>query len=58
MNGQFSLLVVKCVGKDNLNQAWGQISFFLGLSICIGPPLAGEFQLIPLDFYAQTIHFL
>lgn len=41
MNGQFSLLILKCVGKHKLNQAWGQVFFFLGLSVCIGPPLAG-----------------
>lgn len=41
MNGQFSLLILKCVGKHNLNQAWGQVFFILGLSMCIGPPLAG-----------------
>ena len=58
MNGQFSLLILKCVGKHNLNQAWGQVFFILGLSMCIGPPLAGEFQWIPLDFYAQTMYFL
>ena len=58
MNGQFSLLILKCVGNHNLNQAWGQVFFILGLSMCIGPPLAGEFQWIPLDFYAQTMYFL
>jgi len=44
MNGQFSLLILKCVGKHKLNQAWGHVMFFLGLSVCIGPPLAGKFH--------------
>ena len=44
MNGQFSLLILKCVGQHKLNQAWGHVFFFLALSIGIGPPLAGEFH--------------
>ena len=44
MNGQFSLLILKCVGKHKLNQAWGHIMFFLGFSIGLGPPLAGKFH--------------
>ena len=42
--GQFSLLVLKCVGKHKLNQAWGYIMLFIGLSICIGPPMAGKYN--------------
>ena len=59
MNGQFSLLILKCVGRHKLNQAWGHVMFFLGLSIGIGPPLAGELRFTGYlwTFYAQTVHF-
>lgn len=39
--GQLTLLVLECVGNDKVNQAWGYLMPFLGLSIGIGPPLAG-----------------
>ncbi|XP_078371650.1 monocarboxylate transporter 13-like [Oculina patagonica] len=39
--GQASLLVLECVGKHKVNQAWGYIRLFAGVSVCIGPPLAG-----------------
>jgi len=56
INGQFSLLILKCVGKSKLNQAWGHVLFFLGLSIGIGPPLAGEYYCIVLDILRSN-HF-
>ena len=40
--GQQSLLVLLCVGKDKVNQAWGYLMFSTGLGLGIGPPLAGE----------------
>ena len=42
--GQLTLLVLECVGNDKVNQAWGYLMPFLGLSIGIGPPLAGELK--------------
>lgn len=39
--GQQSLLVLLCVGKDKVNQAWGYLMFSTGLGLGIGPPLAG-----------------
>ncbi|XP_078371646.1 monocarboxylate transporter 10-like isoform X1 [Oculina patagonica] len=54
MMGQFSLLVLKCVSKDKLNQAWGYIMLFIGLSICIGPPMAG---LMTDKFGSYTVTF-
>lgn len=44
--GQASLLVLECVGKHKVNQAWGYIRLFTGLSVVIGPPLAGKFILL------------
>lgn len=41
MMGQFSLLVLECVGKHKVNQAWGYLMLFVGVSIGIGPPLSG-----------------
>ncbi|KAJ7379465.1 hypothetical protein OS493_015248 [Desmophyllum pertusum] len=41
MVGQFPLLVLECVGKHKVNQAWGYIMLFTGVSVGIGPPLAG-----------------
>ncbi|KAJ7379464.1 hypothetical protein OS493_015247 [Desmophyllum pertusum] len=41
MMGQFSLMILKCISKHQLNQAWGYIMFFIGIAIGIGPPLAG-----------------
>lgn len=41
--GQASLLVLECVGKHKVNQAWGYIRLFTGVSVVIGPPLAGKF---------------
>lgn len=58
MNGQFSLLILKCVGKSKLNQAWGHVLFFVGLSIGIGPPLAGEYYCIVLDILRSNNFFL
>lgn len=58
INGQFSLLILKCVGKSKLNQAWGHVLFFLGLSIGIGPPLAGEYYCIVLDILRSNHFFL
>lgn len=40
--GQQSLLVLLCVGKDKVNQAWGYLMLFTGFGLGIGPPLAGK----------------
>jgi len=50
MQGQFSLLVLGCVGKRKVIHAWGFIMFFVGLTSAIGPPLAGKLKLIVLTF--------
>lgn len=39
--GQISLLLLKCVKQSQFNQAWGYLSFFIGVTVSIGPPLAG-----------------
>ena len=41
--GQISLLVLDCCGKHKVNQAWGYVIFFTGVSFGIGSPMAGEF---------------
>ena len=46
MVGQLTLLVLECVGRHKINQAWGVMQCFIGMSVSIGPPLAGEFRLI------------
>ena len=43
--GQFSLLVLECTGPNKVNHAWGYITLAVGLSVGIGPPLAGEFKM-------------
>ena len=40
--GQWPLLVFECCGKHKVNQAWGYIIFFTGVSFGIGSPMAGE----------------
>lgn len=45
MLGQLTLLVLECVGRHKINQAWGVMQCFIGMSVSIGPPLAGEFRL-------------
>ena len=40
--GQQSLLLLNCVGKDQVNQAWGYLMLFTGFGVGIGPPLAGK----------------
>ena len=45
MLGQLTLLVLECVGRHKINQAWGVMQCFIGMSVSIGPPLAGEFGL-------------
>ena len=41
-NGQQSLLLMMCVEKDRVNQAWGYLMFFTGFGVGLGPPLAGK----------------
>jgi len=41
MLGQLSLLVLECCGKHKVNQGWGYIFFFTGVSFAIGSPMAG-----------------
>jgi len=45
-NGQFSLLVLECCGKHKVNQAWGYIPIFTGVSTGLGSPMAGEIQIL------------
>lgn len=40
--GQFSLLVLNCVGQKKVNQGWGYAMFSVGFGMGLGPPLAGE----------------
>ena len=49
--GQLSLLVLECCGKHKVNQAWGYIVFFTGVSFGIGSPMAGEIILIAVTFF-------
>lgn len=44
MMGQFSLLVLECVGTHKVNQAWGCLMVVMGVSVGTGPPMAGEFK--------------
>lgn len=39
--GQLSLLLLMCVGKNTLTQAWGYLMFLTGFGVGLGPPLAG-----------------
>ncbi|XP_058968691.2 monocarboxylate transporter 10-like [Pocillopora verrucosa] len=39
--GQFSLLVLGCVGQRKVNQGWGYAMFSVGFGVGTGPPLAG-----------------
>ena len=48
MNGQFSLLILECSGKQKVNQAWGYRMPFTGASLLLGSPLAGEIQMLIL----------
>lgn len=40
--GQFSLLVLGCVGQRKVNQGWGYAMFSVGFGVGTGPPLAGK----------------
>ena len=42
MLGQLSLLLLECCGKHKVNQAWGYMILFTGVSFGIGSPMAGE----------------
>lgn len=42
MNGQWSLLILECSGKHQVNQAWGYTMLFTGVSVGLGSPVAGE----------------
>ena len=53
-NGQFSLMVLECVGKRKVNQAWGYILFFIGFSVGIGPPYAGRSHALNHISHSQT----
>lgn len=44
MMGQFSLLVLECVGTHKVNQAWGCLMVVMGVSVGTGPPMASEFK--------------
>lgn len=39
--GQFSLLILGCVGQRKVNQGWGYAMFSIGFGVGTGPPLAG-----------------
>lgn len=53
--GQLPLLVLECVGEQKVNQAWGYIMVFMGLSIGIGPPMAGELDTWILENYSEDV---
>ena len=42
MNGQWSLLLYECVGRNKVNQAMGYFTFCVGVGSAIGPSLAGN----------------
>ncbi len=42
LNGQWSLLILECSGKEKVNQALGFTSLFTGVSVGLGSPMAGE----------------
>ena len=42
MFGQWSLMVYDCVGRNKVNQAFGYLTFFIGVASAIGPSLAGK----------------
>ncbi|PFX14175.1 monocarboxylate transporter 10-like [Stylophora pistillata] len=57
--GQFSLLVLNCVGQRKVNQGWGYAMFSVGFGMGLGPPLAGymadEFGSYDLAFYISGV---
>lgn len=55
MLGQLTLLVLECVGRHKINQAWGVMQCFIGMSVSIGPPLAG-FMADRLGSYNPTFY--
>ena len=40
--GLIPLIVLECVGQKRIDQAWGYVSFFVGLAAAIGPIIIGE----------------
>ena len=40
--GLMPLIVVECVGERRTDQAWGYLSFSVGLASCVGPMLIGQ----------------
>ena len=40
--GLMPLIVVECVGQERTDQAWGYLSFSVGLASCVGPMFIGR----------------
>ena len=40
--GLMPLIVLECVGQKRTDQAWGYVSFCVGLAAAIGPIIIGE----------------
>lgn len=40
--GLIPLVVLECVGQKRTEQAWGYLSFSVGLTSCMGPTLIGR----------------
>ncbi|XP_048577817.1 monocarboxylate transporter 10 isoform X2 [Nematostella vectensis] len=41
VNTPIALLVYECVGRHRMPAGWGFLSFATGITICVGPPIAG-----------------
>ena len=42
LNGLYPMLVLECVGPDNMRKAFGTYCAFAGIGITAGPPIAGK----------------
>jgi len=40
--GLMPLVVLECVGQKRTDQAWGYLSFSVGVASCVGPTLIGR----------------
>ncbi|KAL9972200.1 hypothetical protein ACROYT_G018460 [Oculina patagonica] len=54
-NGQYSLLILECSGKQNVNQAYGYTNLLIGVSTSLGSPMAG-FMADKLGSYTVTFY--
>ena len=55
MMGQFSLLVLECVGTHKVNQALGCLMAAMDVSVGTGPPIAGELNHARIHAIAQIL---